>query len=118
MKSLVLKPRQSEKSYALSQKINTYAFDVPVGFNSQQIAQMVKTNFDVKVKAVRIAGVKGKSQKSYRRQGRVVHRGQRSDVRKAYVILEKGEKLPIFAAVEDAGKKPDPSTSSGQGRKK
>jgi large subunit ribosomal protein L23 len=107
MKSLILKPRLSEKSYTLSQQTNTYVFDVPNGFNRFQVADAVRDNFEVKVKSVRMAAVKGKSQKSYRRQGRVVHRGQRSNIRKAYVTLAEGDKLPIFAASEEAGSKPE-----------
>jgi ribosomal protein L23 len=107
VKSLVLKPRLSEKSYALSQQINTYAFDVPKDSNKQAVAKAVKVSFDVTVTNVRLAAVKGKNQKSYRRGGRIVHKGSRSNIRKAYVTLEKGQKLPIFAAVEDSGKKPD-----------
>jgi large subunit ribosomal protein L23 len=105
VKSLILKPRLSEKSYALSEQLNTYIFDVPAGFNKQAVADAVKSSFEVNVKAVRIANVKGKNQRSYRRGGRLVHRSVRSNIRKAYVTLQEGQKLPIFAAVEAAEKK-------------
>jgi ribosomal protein L23 len=51
---------------------------------------------------VRIAGVPGKTKRSFRRGGRNVFKGSRSDIRKAYVTLKEGDKLPIFQAVEEA----------------
>jgi len=49
---------------------------------------------------VKIASVPGKSVRAYRQRGRRSINGQRSDLRKAYVTLKEGDKLPIFAAPE------------------
>jgi ribosomal protein L23 len=46
--------------------------------------------------------VPGKSVRSYRNRGRKSINGQRSDIRKAYVTLAEGDKLPIFAAPEES----------------
>lgn len=108
MKAIVLKPRLSEKVYGLSEDRNTYAFDVPREATKQDIAAAVKVQYKVSAKSVRIATVRGKNQRSLRRGGRSVRRFQRTDIRKAYVTLKDGDKLPIFAAVEDpAEKKPE-----------
>ncbi|MBX4196958.1 50S ribosomal protein L23 [Candidatus Saccharibacteria bacterium] len=102
MKLLALKPRISEKSYALSEQINTYIFDVPSNANKFDIAKAVAAQFEVGVTNVRLASVPGKSVRSYRNRGRKSITGKRSDVRKAYVTLKEGDKLPIFAAIEEA----------------
>ncbi|HET7528816.1 MAG TPA: 50S ribosomal protein L23 [Candidatus Saccharimonadales bacterium] len=100
MKYMTLKPRISEKAYALSEQGNTYVFDVPADANKHDIAKSVAGQYEVKVTAVRIVGVPGKAVRSYRQRGRRSIQGKRSDIRKAYVTLAQGEKLPIFAAVE------------------
>lgn len=101
MKSIVLNPRLSEKAYGLSEERNTYIFSVVAGTNKFDIAKAVAGQYEVKVKKVRIAGVPGKSVRAYRQRGRKSISGQRSDIRKAYVTLKEGDKLPIFAAVEE-----------------
>jgi len=100
MNYLTLKPRISEKAYAISELQNTYIFDVPAGTNKHDIAKAVATQYEVKVSGVRLSAVPGKTVRSYRKRGRKSIQGQRSDIRKAYVTLAEGDKLPIFAAVE------------------
>jgi large subunit ribosomal protein L23 len=99
-KMLALKPRVSEKSFALSEQLNTYAFDVPSGVNKFDIATAVAAQFEVTVTGVRVAGIPGKAIKAYRQRGRRSIDSKRSDIRKAYVTLKEGDKLPIFAAVD------------------
>ena len=102
---VILKPRLSEKAYSLSEKLNTYIFDVPKSASKSSIASAVAAQYEVTVDAVRVATVRGKKQRTYRRGGRKVLRGQRSDIRKAYVTLKEGDVLPLFAATdEDKGK--------------
>lgn len=99
-KPMALKPRVSEKSYALSEQRNTYAFDIPSNFNKFDIATAVAAQFEVTVTNVRVAGVPGKALKSYRQRGRRSINSKRSDIRKAYVTLKDGDKLPVFAAAD------------------
>jgi large subunit ribosomal protein L23 len=101
MKLLALKPRLSEKSYATSEQRNTYIFDVPADANKFDIADAVATQYDVGVIKVTVASVPGKAVRSYRNRGRKSINAKRSDIRKAYVTLKEGDKLPIFAAVEE-----------------
>ena len=101
-KYLTLGPRISEKGYGLSERDNTYVFNVPKTANKFDISQAVTTQFEVGVLKVRIAGVPGKSIRSYRQRGRRSINAKRSDVRKAYVTLKEGDKLPIYAAIEEA----------------
>ena len=101
MKTAVLKPRISEKGYALSEQRNTYIFSVPKGVNKFDVAKSVASQYEVKVVSVRLAGVPGKAKKVYRDRGRKSIQGKRSDLRKAYVVHVEGHTLPIFAAVEE-----------------
>jgi large subunit ribosomal protein L23 len=102
MKLLALKPRVSEKGYALSERLNTYIFDVPADANKLEVSRAVASQFEVEVINVRLAGVPGKAVRSYRNRGRRQLSAKRSDIRKAYVTLKEGDKLPIFDAVEEA----------------
>jgi large subunit ribosomal protein L23 len=107
MRSLTLKPRISEKAYALSQSGNIYVFDVEAGVNKFDIAKAVADQYEVTPIKVRIVSVPGKATRSYRQRGRKQFSGQRSDIRKAYVTLKEGENLPIFAGMDDNPAKPE-----------
>ena len=104
MDNLALKPRVSEKAYALSEKDNTYVFDVGPGVNKFEIAKAVNSQYQVSVITVRLASVPGKAKRSYRQRGRKQFDGQRSNIRKAYVTLKEGDKLPIFVEPEGSAK--------------
>lgn len=104
-KHLALKPRLSEKTYALSEERNTYVFDVPADANRHSVASAVAIQYEVSVESVRIANLPKKAKRTYRRGDRVVVRGHTSPVRKAYVRLKEGDKLPIFSAAEEDKKK-------------
>lgn len=105
-KSLHLKPRMSEKTYALSQVHNVFVFDVPASTNKVEIARAVEAQFSVTVTAVRIIIVKGKKARSIRlgARARANVMGQRSDVKKAYVTLKEGDSIPVFAALDEQNK--------------
>jgi large subunit ribosomal protein L23 len=102
-KTLILKPRQSEKTYATSLALNTYVFDVPKSSNKIEVAAAVTEQYGVTVTNVRTILVKGKKARSIRLgKYRKNVMGQRSDYKKAYVTLKDGDTLPIFAAVQEA----------------
>jgi large subunit ribosomal protein L23 len=99
--SIVLKPRLSEKSYGLSRS-NVYVFDVDGDVNKHSVARAVAAQFDVVVTKVNIANIDGKAARVISKGGRRVSKGHRSDVKKAYVTLAKGNSLPFFDAAEEA----------------
>ena len=109
----VLKPRMSEKSFALSQTTNTFAIDVPAGLDSVEVKAAVEKQFEVKVAKVRMVNRKGKVKRVLNITGkRSSNRtGVKADIRKAYVTLAEGSHLPFFAAeekeIEDAKKEAD-----------
>jgi len=98
---LVLRPRMSEKAYALSQEKNVYVFVVPKTSQKHTIAGAVEAQFKVTVESVNVANQFGKSKRTVRKGRRGVA-GRQTDKKKAYVTLKAGDSIPVFAAVEEA----------------
>jgi large subunit ribosomal protein L23 len=101
-KTILLRPRLSEKTFGLATTSTVYVFDVPASANKHTVAKAVAAQFDVTVVDVNILNWKGKAKRTVRKGGRAVA-GQQSDRKKAYVTLKEGQSLPFFE-VED-GKK-------------
>ncbi len=100
-KTMILRPRMSEKTYAQSQA-QTYVFVVPKEANKHSVARAVEAQFEVTVTNVNILNQKGKAKRTVSKGGRRVAKGSQSDVKKAYVTLSEGQSLPIFEAIEEA----------------
>lgn len=107
-KTIVLRPRVSEKSYGLSETANVYVFEVPVNANKLSIAGAVKSQFEVTVLDVNIANVKGKAKRTISQKGRRVVKGRQSDFKKAYVTLKKGDEIAVFKSAEEPEAKTEP----------
>jgi len=106
-KTMLLKPRLSEKTYALSTS-RVYVFDVPKSANKHDVERAVATQFEVKVSTVRIANIAGKTKRTISLSGKRVAQGaggRQNDKKKAYVTLAEGNSLPFFAAIEEAEEK-------------
>jgi large subunit ribosomal protein L23 len=101
--SMTLRPRVSEKAYALSQTHNVYVFEVPVDANSVTVTDAVEAQFSVTVSDVNILNVKGKTKRTVRRGGRQTM-GRRRDFKKAYVTLKEGDSIVLFPNENDADK--------------
>ncbi len=102
-KTLTLKPRMSEKTYASSLATNTFVFVVPKSTNKVEVAEAVAAQFAVTVTNVRTVVVKGKKARSIRLgKYRKNVMGKRADFKKAFVTLKEGDSIPVFAAVEEA----------------
>jgi large subunit ribosomal protein L23 len=104
--NITLKPRLFEKSYALSQQ-RVYVFDVDKSVNKHTVARAVEAQFEVKVTAVNIANIPGKTKRTISIMGKRMSNstGTRSDYKKAYVTLAEGHSLPFFEAAEAADEK-------------
>lgn len=94
-KTTLLRPRLSEKTYVLGTTKNVYVFDVPSDANKHTVADAVAAQYEVTVADVNITNIKGKVKRLIRKGGRPVM-GRRSDIKKAYVTLAEGQKLPFF----------------------
>ncbi len=104
--SIVLKPRLFEKSYAQSQN-GVYVFDVAKSANKHAIARAVEAQFEVKVVSVNTTNIQGKAKRTISVMGKRMRNqeGNRSDIKKAYVTLAEGQRLPFFDAAEEAEEK-------------
>jgi large subunit ribosomal protein L23 len=87
------RPLVTEKGVAKKDDERTLCFEVAQEASKTQVKSAVEKLFKVKVEEVRTANFEGKM----RRRGRFV--GYRSDWKKAYVRLKKGEKVPDFAEI-------------------
>lgn len=99
-KTIALRPRLSEKAFLLSETRRTYVVEVPASASRDLVAKAVAAQFNVTVEKVNIINVKGKAKRTVRKGGRPIS-GKRSDIKKAYVTLKEGDKLPFFADPED-----------------
>ena len=88
---VLLKPILTEKTTMLKDSVNQVAFLVQPGANQLEVREAVEKAFDVKVKSVNIVRRKPLNRE---RQGRVI--GRKSGFKKAYVMLEEGEKIEFF----------------------
>lgn len=87
---IILAPVISEKSTRVAEKRNQAVFKVLKDAEKPEIKEAVEKLFNVKVEGVRTLIVKGKSKKFGRFEGR------RSDWKKAYVTLAKGQELDFL----------------------
>ena len=90
MHSILVRPLLTEKITGLREKANTVGFVVHGEANRVQIKQAVETLLKVKVEKVNVLNMPGK----LKRLGRFS--GRRSDWKKAFVTLKKGEKLEMY----------------------
>ncbi len=105
-KTLILRPRLSEKTYGLSES-RVYVVDVPKSTNKHSVARAVEAQFEVKVEKVNTTVIKGKSKRVMSVTGKRMGNaeGKRTDIKKAYVTLAEGHSLPFFAAIEEEEQK-------------
>lgn len=84
-------PRVSEKTARLQEVANQYVFEVATTATKADVKAAVESLFSVKVEAVTVSNVKGKS-KTFR-----FRQGKRSDWKKAYVRLQDGQTIDVLA---------------------
>lgn len=90
---VLLAPQISEKATMLAERNNQVVFVVAPDATKLEVKAAVELLFKVKVGAVQVMNVKGKS----KRFGRTM--GRRSDVRKAIVSLEAGQEINFAEGV-------------------
>lgn len=88
--AVLVQPLLTEKITGLRERTNTVGFIVHRDANRVQIKQAVEALLKVKVEKVNVLNVLGK----VKRLGRFS--GRRSDWKKAFVTLKKGEKLEMY----------------------
>jgi large subunit ribosomal protein L23 len=93
IQDVIVRPVVTEKGVGLKEAERTMCFEVAPEANKIQIRAAVERLFKVKVEDVRTVSNTGK----LRRRGRFS--GYRSDWKKAYVKLRKGQKIPEYAEI-------------------
>ncbi|MCD4666129.1 MAG: 50S ribosomal protein L23 [Bacteroidales bacterium] len=94
---ILVYPILTEKMLQLQESERKYAFKVNKNANKIDVKRVVQTRFDVAVKKVHIANVKGKSKQMNTRRG--ITRGKRADWKKAIVTLREGDSINFFESV-------------------
>jgi large subunit ribosomal protein L23 len=89
--SILRAPHVSEKSARQQELANQYVFEVAQIATKADVKAAVEQLFSVKVEAVNMVNVKGKS-KSFK-----FRTGRRGDWRKAYVRLAEGQSIDVMA---------------------
>jgi large subunit ribosomal protein L23 len=95
--AILIRPMVTEKSQGLSQKLNTYCFEVNKRANKLEIRKAVEKLYGVNVKSISTAVIPGKARSRYTKTGQ--SRGQTSAYKKAYVTLTKGDSIDFYAQV-------------------
>lgn len=90
IQAVLVQPLLTEKITGLRERTNTVGFIVHPDANRVQIKRAVETLLKVKVDKVNVMNVRGK----LKRLGGFS--GRRSDWKKAFVTLKKGEKLELY----------------------
>ena len=85
--NVLVAPVVSEKATMVGEKSNAVTFKVLQDATKPEIKAAVELMFNVQVKGVSVANLKGKT----KRFGRSV--GRRDNIRKAYVTLQPGQEL-------------------------
>ena len=86
-------PHLSEKSHTVAEK-NQVVLKVRTDATKKEVKQAVELLFEVKVDAVQVVNVKGKTKRFQQSKGR------RSDWKKAYVKLAEGSSVEEFFGAE------------------
>ena len=89
--SVLRAPHVSEKAARVQELANQYVFEVSKVATKADVKAAVESLFSVKVAAVNLVNVKGKS-KTFRNRA-----GRRGDWRKAYVRLADGQSIDVTA---------------------
>ncbi len=93
---IIKKPIITEKAMKLGEK-SQYVFEVDRHANKIEIKKKIKEIFEVDVKSIRTATVKGKVKSRFTRKG--VQRGRTATKKKAYITLKEGQTIDLVSSV-------------------
>lgn len=92
----IMRPLITEKTMSLAAR-SWFSFEVTMSATKEDIASEIKRIYNVTVLKVRTMHVKGKTH----RVGKKSQIVQRSDRKKAFVQLEKGQRIPVFEVTQE-----------------
>lgn len=94
MNDIIRRPLITEKAMRLNSQ-GQYVFEVDPKTNKIEIKKAIEEMFEVHVKSVRTARIKGKIKKRFTRKGLMT--GKTSMIKKAYITLREGETIDVVA---------------------
>lgn len=97
VRHIVHRPVITEKTAGLKEGHNRYVFRVDARANKRQIKAAIEQLFEVKVKDVRTAIIRGKASTVMNRSGRFT--GYKPNWKKAFVTLAEGDTIDLFDVV-------------------
>ena len=95
--NVLIKPIISEKMTQIAEKYNRYGFLVTRKATKPQIKKEVEEMYGVKVCQVNTLVQRGKSTSRNTKSGVIV--GQKNTVKKAFVFVDKDEKIDFFSSI-------------------
>jgi large subunit ribosomal protein L23 len=99
MIQVIRKPIITEKGMKLAE-MGQYMFDVTMDSNKIQIKKAVEEMFDVNVRSVRTAVLKGKRKSRMTKRGFM--NGKFADRKRAYVTLAEGQQIELVSGGDEA----------------
>jgi large subunit ribosomal protein L23 len=95
--STLIKPIISEKMTKVAEQYNRYGFIVDRKATKPQIKKEVEEIYGVKVQRINTLIQRGKSSSRYTKAGMI--KGNKNTVKKAFVFIDKDEKIDFFSNI-------------------
>lgn len=95
--NVLIKPIISEKMTGIAEKYNRYGFIVNRKATKTQIKKEIEEIYGVKVRQVNTLIQRGKSTSRYTKAGMIT--GQKNTVKKAFVFVDKDDKIDFFSSI-------------------
>lgn len=95
--SVLIKPIISEKMTKAAEQYNRYGFIVDRKATKPQIKKEVEDLYGVKIKRINTLIQRGKLSSRYTKAGMIS--GQKNTVKKAFVFVDKDEKIDFFSSI-------------------
>ena len=95
--STLIKPIISEKMTKAAEQYNRYGFIVDKKATKPQIKKEIEDIYGVKVQRINTLVQRGKSSTRYTKAGMIT--GKKNTVKKAFVFIDKNEKIDFFSNI-------------------
>jgi len=95
--STLIKPIISEKMTKAAELYNRYGFIVDRKATKTQIKKEVEDTYGIKVKRINTLIQRGKVSSRYTKAGMIT--GKKNTVKKAFVFIDKDEKIDFFSSI-------------------
>lgn len=97
MSQVVIKPVITEKTNALSEKLNSYTFAVERSANKLQIKSEVEKLYGVSVESVNTSVVPRKNKTRFTKTG--INKGTKGGYKKAIVTVADGDEIDFYSNI-------------------